>query len=698
MQRTEDPMGDGRWDVEHRLLLPDGSIRWLRTRAQAAFSGEGAERRPARIVGAVTDVTASVEALAEIQKLASLAAKSRECVAMATLDSRVTYMNEVGLALLGAESLETILGRPVVDFFAPEDRPRVEATIRPLINETGFWSGEIRLYNIQTSELIDSEMTAFLIHDDAGVPIALASISRDIRERKRAEAKRLELEQQLFQAQKMESIGRLAGGVAHDFNNMLTVINGHSQLLLGKLSPLDPMRASVNEINKAGERAAALTRQLLALSRKQVLQPRDLDVNRLVADMQPMLERLVGEDVELQEVLDATEPTVRADPHQIEQVILNLVVNARDAMPTGGRLVIETANSRPDESFLEQHPDWENRNYVVLSVCDSGLGMDEATRQRIFEPFFTTKAVGKGTGLGLSTVQGVVAQSGGHLEVVSEPGLGSTFKVFLPCVEATTEAVPPTANRPQMARGTETILVVEDQPEVRFFAVEALRSYGYQVLEALNGEEGLRICSKLGRDIDLIVTDVVMPRLGGKELAGLVTEAHPGMKFLFMSGYTDNALSSNGVLDPKVHFLEKPFRPEALAAKVREVLGAPQTKTRILVADDEREVRALLRTVLEQGGYEVVEAADGQKALSALREGGIGLVLLDLVMPGKEGIETIRDIRKELPGTRIIAISGGFGTQFLGMAKLLGADDTLSKPVRAEQLLAKVEEVLQRNR
>ena len=698
IQRADDPAGHESYDIEYRYILPDGNVRWLRTMVQVIFTGQGTERRAWRAVGAATDITASLEGQAENRKLATIVEYSRDCMGIATLDGRVVYLNDAGQQLLGVDSLLGEVERMIMHFFPEEDAELITGTLLTALSNDGYWTGEVRFKNLRTAELIDAELTTFLIRDQQGRPISQAMVARDIRERKRTEAERLELEQKLFQAQKMESIGRLAGGVAHDFNNMLTVINGHSEMLLAKLSPMDPIRTPVSEIHKAGERAAGLTRQLLTLSRKQVMQTRELDLNKLVADMQPMLARLVGEDIELRVMLEAKATIVNADPHQLEQVVLNLVVNARDAMPSGGRLVIETANPETAKRGAQQHPEGEQLEYVMLAVSDTGTGMDETTRQRIFEPFFTTKPLGKGTGLGLPTVQGVVTQSGGHLDFYSEPGRGSTFKVYLPLLSMAEGSEREIEDRTAATGGKETILVVEDEPEVRQFTVQALESYGYNVVEANDGDEGLEICRQMGDVIDLVVTDVVMPRMGGRELANRVWRMRPEMRFLFMSGYTDNALSMNGVLEPHVRFIEKPFSLEGIAKRVREVLGPVGAEVRILVADDEAEVREYLRTALELGGYDVVEAEDGCRAMEMLSESRIDLVLMDLVMPGQEGIETIQAIRREMPDTRIIAISGGFGGQFLGVAKMLGADATLEKPIAPGALLEKVGEVLQLRR
>jgi PAS domain S-box-containing protein len=418
------------------------------------------------------------------------------------------------------------------------------------------------------------EVACSIMWSEDGRPIGWTGVTRDITARKRVEAEREKLRGQLVQAQKMESIGRLAGGVAHDFNNLLTVINGYSELALAGLRVGDPLRHRLEMIQKAGERAAGLTQQLLAFSRKQILQPRVLELNSVVEDMQSMLRRLLGEDVEVQLALSAGNPTVQADPHQLEQVIMNLAVNARDSMPNGGRLLVETGFVVRDERPAAMNPEIRPGRYAMLAVSDTGFGMDEATMQRVFEPFFTTKEAGKGTGLGLSTVQGIVAQSGGHINVYSEPGYGTTFKIYLPAVAGrAAEAEEPAVI--QELRGNETILVVEDQEDVRDFAVATLEGYGYRVIAAANAGEALLICEQAGERIHLVLTDVVMPRTSGRELVARLIKLRPEIKALFMSGYTDNVIVHRGVLDEGAHFIQKPFRPADLAGKVRAILGLP---------------------------------------------------------------------------------------------------------------------------
>jgi PAS domain S-box-containing protein len=567
--------------------------------------------------------------------------------------------------------------------------------------ESGDESARIKtnevVYLRKDGTTVATETATKLVSDVRGKVRYVVGTSRDITGLKRAEAEKAKIEAQLRQAQKLESVGRLAAGVAHDFNNLLTVINGYSRLLLGGVQAGDPLRGGLEEIHKAGARAAALIQQLLAFSRKQILQPRVLDLNRVVEEMRPMLARLMGEDVEVCVQLHAEPTTICADPHQLEQVLMNLAVNSRDAMPDGGQFSIETGFVEWNESQAQLRPGAHAGPYVMLAVSDTGEGMSEETRGHIFEPFFTTKEVGKGTGLGLSTIHGIVEQSGGCVEVASEPGRGTTFKIHMPRVVA----APAESGRPEAIPemgGMETVLVVEDQAEVREYAAVALRAYGYQVMEAANAEEALLICEREGERIDLILTDVVMPGLSGRELADRLKTLRPGVKVLFMSGHTDDIMVHHGVLRKEAEFIHKPFGPGQLAVKVREILMAPDRPARIVVADDEAGVRSFLRLVLESAGYQVMEAPNGKLALQEARAGRVDLVITDLVMPEQEGIETIRALHRDVPGVGIIAISGALEPQFLEVARMLGAQAVLSKPVSAELLLVKVAEVLKSRR
>ena len=393
-------------------------------------------------------------------------------------------------------------------------------------------------------------------------------------ERKQAEETLQKTSEQLRQSQKMEAVGQLAGGIAHDFNNILMVINGYSDLALKAIPPNSPLRDSLEQVRQAGERATTLTRQLLAFSRRQVLQLKVLDLNAVVTNLEKMLQRLIGEDVRFETRLSQRLGRVKADPGQIEQVVMNLVVNARDAMPQGGRLMIETADVELDESYARGHAVVQPGPYVLLAVSDTGCGMDKETQARVFEPFFTTKGKDKGTGLGLATAYGIVKQSGGYIWVYSEPGQGATFKIYLPRVEKEAEPLEPHVGPPALRKGSETILLVEDDEKVRNLLRTILAGNGYTVLEASNGIAALEKYEHHQEGIQLLLTDAVMPEMSGRELAGRLIARNLDLKVLFCSGYTDDAIVRHGILEEGIPFLQKPFTPNTLLRKVREVLDA----------------------------------------------------------------------------------------------------------------------------
>ena len=400
----------------------------------------------------------------------------------------------------------------------------------------------------------------------------------DITELKRAEEEKAVLQEQLRQSQKVEAVGCLAGGIAHDFNNLLTVIKGYSQLSSIELKEGDPLRGNIDEIQNATDRAASLTRQLLAFSRRQVMEMKVLDLNTLLRDLEKMLRRVIGEDIEMVIQLAEDLGRVRADVGQIEQVIMNLAVNGRDAMPNGGKLTIETANVELDESYARSHVDVKPGHYVMFSVSDTGVGMTPEVRERIFEPFFTTKEKGKGTGLGLSTTYGIVKQTEGNIWVYSVQGKGTTFKIYLPRVNEPLEEIRKEVLKEELPRGNETILIVEDEEEVRKLTSKILERQGYRILETFNGDDALLACERRKSPIHLMLADIIMPGMSGSELAKLLKPLYPEIKILYMSGYTDNAIVRHGVLEKGVNYIQKPFTMEGLARKVREVLDKDSDK------------------------------------------------------------------------------------------------------------------------
>ncbi|MBI4470347.1 MAG: response regulator [Acidobacteria bacterium] len=450
----------------------------------------------------------------------------------------------------------------------PDDVESMMATTRRLLAIPEAGHREYRLRHKETLEYRWMEDRAVPVFDQHGKVIAIQGVARDVTDHQNLQA-------QLLQAQKMEAVGRLAGGVAHDFNNLLTAIIGYSNLMEQSIPPDDPMRSNLEEITKAGERAAALTGQLLTFSRKQTLRPKVLNLNDVVGGVRKMLQRMIGEDVELVTSLDSDLGSVKVDPGQIEQIIMNLAVNARDAMSQGGRLTIETGDLDLEKDMLSFPMRVEAGRYVTLTVIDTGEGMNQETLSHIFEPFFTTKEQGKGTGLGLSTVYGIVQQSKGSIGVQSDVGGGSSFRVYLPRVDEPPELAGRRAATMESLAGSETVLLVEDDEMVRRLAGYLLRNGGYTVLEAENAGEAIRLCESHGKPIQLMLTDVVMPRMNGRELAERVTPMRPEMKVLYMSGYAVDALFGQGVLNPGTHLLSKPFTPHDLARKIRETLDAP---------------------------------------------------------------------------------------------------------------------------
>jgi PAS domain S-box-containing protein len=475
----------------------------------------------------------------------------------------VRMVNLAGARMLNYDSPEELAGRPLLDFVHPDDRAVVRERARAQLErgESVPPREERFLRRDGSAVLVEAAASPFLL---GGQPAAMV-VFRDITEQRR-------LEEQLRQSQKMEAIGRLAGGIAHDFNNLLTAINGYSDLMLHTLDANDPLRREVEFIFKAGQRAAGLTQQLLAFSRKQMMEMQVLNLGTLLEDLAAMLRRIIGEDIDLVVASDPACGNVRVDPAQMEQVIVNLVINARDAMPNGGRLTVDLANAELDESYTHDHAEVLPGPYVLLSVSDSGIGITPEVHRHLFEPFFTTKEFG--TGLGLATVYGIVRQFEGHIQVYSEIGHGTTFKIYLPRVGERAAPLEPRTGPAAWPRGTETVLVVEDNDMVRSLAARVLRTQGYAVLEAAHGNEAMLLARDHAGPIHLLLTDVVMPQMSGRELMEYMRESRPEMRVLYMSGYTDNVVAHHGVLEPGTPFIQKPFTPQAMARKVRAVLDA----------------------------------------------------------------------------------------------------------------------------
>jgi PAS domain S-box-containing protein len=524
---------------------------------------EELQRRATELEGTVKQRQHAEEALRETnQTLQSLVQTSPLAIIATDLDGNVKSWNSAAEQMFGWTESE-VSGRlysTLTDYNPQEIDSFIEIAL-----QGGIVAGLETKCQCKDGSLIDVSISSAALRDARQNINGVMAVIADITERKH-------LEHQFLQAQKMEAVGRLAGGIAHDFNNLLTAIIGYSQMSLSRLHSQDPMRKDIEEVESAGQRAAALTGQLLAFSRKQVVQPQVLDLNTVVTDLTKMLQRLIGEDVELQTSLDPDAWNVKVDRGQIEQIIMNLAVNSRDAMPDGGKLTIETSNVQLDEDYANGHIDATPGPYVMLAIADTGSGMDKETESRIFEPFFTTKEQGRGTGLGLSTVYGIVKQSGGSIGVYSELGQGTTFKVYLPRIEESVDLAK--AREDDCARGTETVLLVEDSDTVRKLARKLLEEDGYKVLEASSGDDGWQVSEHHQGPIDLLLTDLVMPGTSGREIAQRLMSRRPQMRVLYMSGYTDDAIVRHRVLDAKAPFIQKPFTRDALIRKVREVLDA----------------------------------------------------------------------------------------------------------------------------
>ena len=555
----QNAISTGELSSEYRIIRPDGEIRWLWAKGKVIYDDAGA---PAQLVGVNMDITESKNAADALQvseqRYRDLIENAHDIIFTLDLGGMFTSVNKACEEITGFSKSESVT-MTIEEVVAPEFHKKVrEMLAKKLAGEFVTAYGIEILRKDKTRVAVEINSRIIKVND---LPVGVEGIARDVTERRK-------LEEQLHQSQKLESVGLLAGGIAHDFNNMLTAINGYSDLTLRKLQKDDPLRRNIEEIKKAGVRSAELTSQLLAFSRKQIQQTEVLNFNAIVTDLENMLRPLIGENIKLETHLAPDLGNVGADPGQVEQVLLNLAVNARDAMPTGGTLSITTENVFLDEDYVSRHIGAQCGDYVMLAVSDTGTGIDEEQLEHIFEPFYTTKEFGKGTGLGLATVYGIVKQSSGHIWFESEVGVGSTFNIYLPRIKASAARDPKAESR-----GPETILIVEDEELVRNLGAQILESRGYNVLKASDGAEALTVIENEPL-IDLLITDVMMPNMSGPQLSEKAALIRPSLKMLFMSGYTDDALFRQGIKEKDGNFIQKPFSYDTLIRKVRARLDS----------------------------------------------------------------------------------------------------------------------------
>jgi PAS domain S-box-containing protein len=559
-------LDDIRHKTEYRVIRPDGSVHYIAGRGQALRDEAGRVIKMQGISWDITEFKKTAKSLAESEERFRLMVQNSNDI-IALLDEKAipTFISGPMEKVLGYGASELIGASLQFATVHPDDKGNVRKVLADCMRSRGsVHTIEYRARHKNGKWVTLEAVGANLLHDPVvhGVVINL----RDISERER-------LQEQLQQAMKMEAIGRLAGGIAHDFNNILTVISGNIELARLDVNLFDPLNHCLDQIMKATESASSLTRQLLAFSRKQIIEPRVLNLNDIVRNVRKMLARLIGENIELSVELAEDLGSVRIDAGQFEQVLINMAVNSRDAMPLGGRITIETANVTLDMAFCDSHTGINPGRFVMLAVTDTGFGMSKEVRQHIFEPFFTTKSNGHGTGLGLPTIFGIVQLAGGAIDCRSEQNEGATFRIYLPLIEAQAERLIRERRSIARLKGSETILLVEDESGVRNVAVMMLKDLGYRVIEAQNGEVALMLAERLPNRIDLLLTDVVMTGINGRELSERLTSLRPGLKTLFCSGYTENIIAHQGVVDADIHFIGKPYSMQALAGKIREVLG-----------------------------------------------------------------------------------------------------------------------------
>lgn len=556
------------YDLEHRIIV-NGETKWVHEKGEIEFDQSGA---PVLGIGTVQDITMK-KIQAEIRdRLIAIIDNIPDFIAIADCERRAIYINKGGRQLLNIPLEEDINGTYIEDYQPEWANKLIIEVALPLVIKEGVWSGESALLSRDGREIPIWQI--ILPHKSRDGKIQyFSTIAHDMTKIKQLEAEKAQLAEQVHQAQKMESIGTLAAGIAHDFNNLLTIINGYASMLLSMTAKDDSRHGKIEKILSAGEKARRLTQQLLAFSRRQPLKTEILNLNELVSESGKILRRLIGEHIQVETRLDEELNLIKADRGQIEQIILNLAVNARDAMPNGGRLIIATKNVVLTEEYSRRQYQVSPGNYVLLSVTDTGIGMDKATLSHIFEPFFTTKPKGQGTGLGLSTVYGIVKQSGGHIIVESEVGKGSEFKVYLPATQEKSIAADTQPASVSTLKGRGTVLVAEDVTDVREFIATTLRTAGYEVLEAANGKEALQLALQFNKPTNILLTDLVMPEINGYELGKRLQQVMPDLQVVYITGYTDDSLTKMGILDAKARTIQKPFTADELLQEIKKVFS-----------------------------------------------------------------------------------------------------------------------------
>jgi PAS domain S-box-containing protein len=562
------------WDEEMEIITAGGHRLWVRTTGEAVRDNTG---KIVRVQGSFQDITERKQTEEERQKFAMVAESSSEFIGMCDLDMNPVYVNPAGRRMVGLPDMATACRVKVQDYYFPEDQRFIAEEFFPRVMREGHGDVEIRLRHFQTGEPIWMFYYLFRVHDAGGTPVGWATVSRDITERKVAEKEKEKLQGQLIQAQKMESVGRLAGGVAHDYNNALSVIIGFTEMAMEDVDPSGKMHANLAEVLSAAKRSTNITRQLLAFARQQTIAPKVLDLNDTIENMVKMVQRLIGEDIDFTWIPGGELWTVKIDPTQVDQILANLCVNARDAISDVGKVTIETKNMSFDESYCVDHAGFVPGDYVMLAVSDDGSGMTAEVLDKIFEPFFTTKALHQGTGLGLATVYGIVKQNNALINVYSELEKGTTIKIYLPRhTGQTIEAHRETTVEIPLSRG-ETVLIVEDDRSILELGKRILEDLGYTVLSTNSPHEAPKLAEAFDGEINLLLTDVVMPGMNGRELSDQIKARYPTLKTLFMSGYTANVIAHRGVLEESVCFMSKPFSKKDLAVKVRGALDNDNT-------------------------------------------------------------------------------------------------------------------------